>query len=107
MESEGSFASLQDLLFDTTLRVVISVHLPISYFFKHALFLFSDLRLHLANCLALSGFLSSPSSAVGIATGYRLDDRGVGVRVPVGSRKFSRPGRSDRLWGPPNLLPNG
>jgi hypothetical protein len=26
-------------------------------------------------------------SAVGIATGYRLDDREVGVRVPVGSRR--------------------
>jgi hypothetical protein len=23
-------------------------------------------------------------SAVGIATGYRLDDKGIGVRVPVG-----------------------
>jgi hypothetical protein len=27
-------------------------------------------------------------SAVGIATGYGLDDQGVGVRVPVGSRIF-------------------
>jgi Uma2 family endonuclease len=36
-----------------------------------------------------------PDSAVGVATGYGLDDRGVGVRVP------------DRLWGPPNLLSNG
>jgi hypothetical protein len=26
----------------------------------------------------------SQDSAVGIATGYGLDDRGVGVRVPVG-----------------------
>jgi hypothetical protein len=33
---------------------------------------------------------------VGIVTGYGLDDRGVGVRVPVESRMFSssrRPGR--------------
>jgi ABC-type lipoprotein release transport system permease subunit len=33
-------------------------------------------------------------SVVGIATGYGMDDRGVGVRVPVGSRIFftsSRP----------------
>jgi hypothetical protein len=44
---------------------------------------------------------------VGIATGYVLDDRGVGVRVPVGSRIFSFPRRPDRLWGPPNLLSNG
>jgi hypothetical protein len=28
----------------------------------------------------------SGDSSVGIATGYRLDDRGVGVRVSVGSR---------------------
>jgi hypothetical protein len=26
--------------------------------------------------------------AVGIATGYGLDDRGVGVRVPAGSKNF-------------------
>jgi hypothetical protein len=30
----------------------------------------------------------SRDSAVGMATGYRLDDRGVGVRIPVGSRNF-------------------
>jgi hypothetical protein len=30
---------------------------------------------------------------VGIATGYGLDDRGVGVRVPVGSRIFSKSSR--------------
>jgi hypothetical protein len=42
-------------------------------------------------------------SSVGIATGYRLDDREVGVRVPVGSRILSFPCRPDRLWGPPNL----
>jgi hypothetical protein len=43
----------------------------------------------------------------GIATGYGLDDRDVGVRVPVGSRIFPSPRRPDRLWGPPNLLSNG
>jgi hypothetical protein len=42
-----------------------------------------------------------------MATGYGLDDRGVGVRVPVGSRIFSYPLHPDRLWGPPNLLSNG
>jgi hypothetical protein len=48
-------------------------------------------------------------SAVGIATGYRLHDRGggVGVRVPLGLRIFSSPRRPERLWGPPNLLSNG
>jgi hypothetical protein len=51
--------------------------------------------------------LRSRDSPVGIVTGYGLDDRGVGVRVPVGSRIFSSPQRSDRLWGPPSLLSNG
>jgi hypothetical protein len=37
----------------------------------------------------------------------RLDDRGVGVLVPVGSRICSSPSRPDRLWGPPNRLSNG
>jgi hypothetical protein len=43
----------------------------------------------------------------GIATSYGLDDRGVGVRVPVGSRIFSSPRRPDRLWGPSSLVSNG
>jgi hypothetical protein len=42
-----------------------------------------------------------------IATAYGLDDWGVGVQVPVGSRIFSSPHCPDRLWGPPNLLSNG
>jgi hypothetical protein len=42
---------------------------------------------------------------VGIATGYGLDDPGVGVRVPVGSRIFSSR-RPERLWGSPNLISN-
>jgi hypothetical protein len=46
-------------------------------------------------------------SVVGIATGYGLDARGVGVRVPVVSRIFSSPNRPDRLWGPTNLLFSG
>jgi hypothetical protein len=37
---------------------------------------------------------------VGIATTYKLDMRGIGVRVPVGSRVFSSP-------HPPDLLSNG
>jgi hypothetical protein len=36
-------------------------------------------------------------SVVGIATGYGLDDQGVRVRVPVGSRIFSSPDRPDWL----------
>jgi hypothetical protein len=46
----------------------------------------------------------SRDSSVGIATGYELDDWGVGVLVPVQSRIFSSSDRLDRLWGPPNLL---
>jgi hypothetical protein len=49
----------------------------------------------------------SRDSVVGIANGYGLDDREVGVRVPVGSRIFSSPRRPDRLWDPSSLLPNG
>jgi hypothetical protein len=49
----------------------------------------------------------SRDSVVGIATGYKLDDGGVGVRVPVGLRIFSSPRRPDRLCGPPNLLSYG
>jgi hypothetical protein len=48
----------------------------------------------------------SRDSSVGIATSYGLDDRGVEVRVPVGSRIFSSPSSPDRLWGPLNLLSN-
>jgi hypothetical protein len=51
--------------------------------------------------------LMSQDSVVGITTGYGLDDRRVGVRVPVGSRIFSSPRLPDRLWGPPNLLHDG
>jgi hypothetical protein len=39
----------------------------------------------------------SRDSVVGIATGYWLDDRGVGVQVPMGSRIFTSPCRPDRL----------
>jgi hypothetical protein len=51
--------------------------------------------------------LKSRDIVVGIATGYGLDGRGVGVRVPAGSTIFSSPRRPDRLWGPPSLLSNG
>jgi hypothetical protein len=49
----------------------------------------------------------SRDSSVGIATGYRLDDRGVGFRVSVGSRIFSSSRSPHRFWGPPSLLFNG
>jgi hypothetical protein len=49
----------------------------------------------------------SRDSVVDIATGYGLNDRGIGVQVPVGSRIFSSPRRPHRLWDPPNLLSKG
>jgi hypothetical protein len=52
-------------------------------------------------------FRTLRGSVVGIATGYGLDNRGIGVRVPIGSRIFSSPHLPDWLWGPPNLLSNG
>jgi hypothetical protein len=51
--------------------------------------------------------LSGTEKAVGIATGYGLDDGGVGVRVPVGSRIFCPPCRPDRLWAHPASYPMG
>jgi hypothetical protein len=50
---------------------------------------------------------SSQILVVGLATGYGLEDQGVGVRVPVWARIFTSPCRPDGLWGPPNLLSNG
>jgi hypothetical protein len=46
-------------------------------------------------------------SAIGIATGYGLDDRGVGDQVPLRSRMFSPPRRPDRLWGHTTYYPIG
>jgi hypothetical protein len=43
-------------------------------------------------------------NSAGIAAGYGLDDREVGVPVPVGTRIVSSPRRPDLLWGPFNLL---
>jgi hypothetical protein len=51
--------------------------------------------------------LRSPDRFVGIATGYGLEDQGVGVRVSVGPRIFFSPHHPDRFWDPPNLLSNG
>jgi hypothetical protein len=39
-------------------------------------------------------------------TGYGLDSRGVGVRVPVGVRLFSSLHRPGPIWGPPSFLSN-
>jgi hypothetical protein len=59
---------------------------------------------HWAHLLISSWFFTglfsvgrSRDSSVGIATSYGLDDRGVGVKVPVGSKIFSSPNRPDQL----------
>jgi hypothetical protein len=50
---------------------------------------------------------TSLDSVVGIATSYGLDDRGVGVRVPVGSRIFSFPNRQTDSEIHPTSYPIG
>jgi hypothetical protein len=55
----------------------------------------------------ITGHDCSRDSVVGTATGYGLDDRGVTIRVPVGSRIFSSPNRPELLWGPPSHLSYG
>jgi hypothetical protein len=57
--------------------------------------------------MLLSRLSRSRDSSVGIATGYELDGRGVGVRVPVGSRILSSPRRPDRLGVHPTSYPMG
>jgi hypothetical protein len=42
-------------------------------------------------------FIKSWDSIVGIVTAHSLDDGGVGVQVPFGSRIFSSPSKSSRL----------
>jgi hypothetical protein len=49
----------------------------------------------------------SRSSVVGTATVQGLDDRGIGVPDPVGSRILTSPYCPGWLWGPRNLVTNG
>jgi hypothetical protein len=49
----------------------------------------------------------SRDSSVGIVTGYGLDDRGVGVRVPVGSRIFSEVHPTSYPMGTGSYFPGG
>jgi hypothetical protein len=69
--------------------------------FISAEFKFKHMRIH----YKVKGM--SRDSSVGIATGYGLDDREVGVQVQVGERIFISPRRPDRFWGPLSLLSNG
>jgi hypothetical protein len=45
-------------------------------------------------------------STVGIATGCGLDERGVGVRVPVKKKMFPSTYRSEGLWDQYKILSN-
>jgi hypothetical protein len=49
------------------------------------------------------GLHLSPCELKKLATSYGLEDSGVGVQIPLGSRIFFSPRRPGRLWGPPNL----
>jgi hypothetical protein len=51
--------------------------------------------------------LGSWDKLADIKIGYLLDDRGVGVRFPVGSRIFFSSCGEDRFWGPYSLLAKG
>jgi hypothetical protein len=66
-------------------------------------------RLHMGvtNMNYIILYLRNRNSAVVIATGYGLDDRRVGVRIPVESRILSSPRRPDWLWGTPRLISKG
>jgi hypothetical protein len=43
--------------------------------------------------------VQSRDRAGGPVTVYWLNDRGIGVRIPVEPRTFSSPFRPDRFWG--------
>jgi hypothetical protein len=79
------------------------LHISISalLFFIYAIFLVFLTPLFY---ISYSFLKRSRDSVVGIVTGYGLDDRGVGVRVPVVPRIFSSPHRPDLFWDPANLL---
>jgi hypothetical protein len=80
-----------------------SLSLKLIWYFTHInQFFLSELFLR-----TISTKIRSRDSSVGIATGYELDDREVGFRVPVGVRIFTSPHRPDGLRGPSNLLSNG
>jgi hypothetical protein len=88
------------------LRVSLSVHLV----FHGRIMMQSGNWVNSRNVSIKFNFIASlgaGDNVVGIATGYGLHGRGVGVRVPVGSRIITSPSRPDRLWGPPSLLFNG
>jgi hypothetical protein len=75
--------------------------------FKNAVYIYFRNSRITSNLSSAKMRVRSRDRSVDIATGYGLDDRGVGVRVPEDSRIFSSPRRPDWLWGSPKLLYNG
>jgi hypothetical protein len=63
-------------------------------------------KMHIGT-LHINKSFKSRDSVVGIATGYGLDDQGIGVRVPVGARIFSSPRRPDGSGAHPASYPVG
>jgi hypothetical protein len=60
--------------------------------------------------ISLHSFVSSfyIPYAVGIVTGYRLNDQGIALRFPTDAEDFSSsPKRPYRFWGPPSFLYTG
>jgi hypothetical protein len=86
-----SFLHVQANLFCDSLRTL-------QFFFPY---------IFVRNLIKFCAPIKSRDSAVGIATGCGLDDLGIEIRVPVGSRIFCSPLRPYRLWSPHNLLYNG
>jgi hypothetical protein len=56
----------------------------------HSYFIAAIVEKNMFSYFSINGSLDS---SVSIATGYMLDDQGLGVRVPEGSRIFSMPSR--------------
>jgi hypothetical protein len=73
-----------------------------------SIFMLRDVKFYdLYKCVSNIQILLVNNNEVGIATGYGLDGRKRGARVPVGAGFFSSPRCPHRLWGPPSLLSNG
>jgi hypothetical protein len=87
------------------LQDLFVIHIEASFIYKSELNVLTGNRPKYFKT-AMCAVLGSRDEVVGIVTGYGLANRGVEVRVPVGSRIFSFPSRPDRLWDPLNLLSN-
>jgi hypothetical protein len=81
---------------------IISTKILRWYSILYSFYIYINLMLNFTMIIIFGSW----DSVVGIATGYGLDDRRVGVRIPEGSRSFSSLRRPDRLWVPPSLLSN-